>query len=186
MEGRAVFLDRDGTVVVERGYITRPEEVVLVERAAEGIRALREGGWRVFVVSNQAGVAKGLMTEEDLERVNLRMLALLAEEGAALDGIYCCVHHPEGTVPEYAVECACRKPRPGLLEQAAREHGLDLPRCVVIGDARRDLEAGRAAGTAAILVLTGKGTATAAEPHGADYVARDLVEAAAWLAARAD
>lgn len=184
--GRAVFLDRDGTVVVERGYITAPDDVSLVEGAAEGIRAFREKGWKVIVVSNQASVAKGLITEDELAQINLRMMALLAEEGATVDGVYCCPHHPEGTVPEYAVECECRKPRPGLLEQAAREHGLDLSRCVMIGDAKRDIEAGAAAGTATILVLTGHGAETAARPHGADHVARDLPQAAAWLASRPD
>jgi len=182
--GRAVFLDRDGTVVVERGYITIPEDVALVDRAAEGIRAFRAQGWKVIVVSNQALVAKGLVTEDELSRINLRMVALLAGEGASLDGIYCCLHHPEGTVPEYAMECECRKPRPGLLEQAARDHDLDLSRCVTVGDSRRDVEAGKAAGTATVLVLTGHGAKTAGEPHGADHVAGNLVDAAAWLASR--
>jgi D-glycero-D-manno-heptose 1,7-bisphosphate phosphatase len=181
---RAVFLDRDGTVVVERGYITVPDDVALVDGAAAGIGALREQGWKVIVVSNQASVAKGLITEDDLAQINLRMMALLAGEGAALDGVYCCPHHPEGTVPEYAVECECRKPRPGLLEQAARDHDLDLAQCVMIGDAKRDIEAGRAVGAATILVRTGHGEKTVAGPHGADHVARDLPEAAAWLASR--
>lgn len=180
--GRAVFLDRDGTVVVERGYITRPEDIALERGSAEGIRLLREQGWKIFVASNQACVAKGLITEDELGRINFRMVALLAAEGAAVDGIYCCPHHPEGTVPAYAVECNCRKPHPGLLEQAAREHGLDLSRCVVVGDTRRDLETGRAVGATTVLVRTGKGERTVGESHGADYVAGDLVDAAAWLA----
>ncbi len=180
----AVFLDRDGTIVAERGYITVPEDVHLVEGAAQGILALRAGGWKVFVASNQAAVAKGLITEDELSRINLRMVALLAGEGATLDGIYCCPHHPEGTVPEYAVECECRKPRPGLLEQAAREHDLDLSACVMIGDSRRDVETGKAAGTATILVRTGHGAKAAGEPHGADHVAEDLAGAVAWLASR--
>ncbi len=96
---RAVFLDRDGTVVAERGYITIPEDVALVDRAAEGIRALRGQGWKVLVVSNQAAVAKGLITEDELTGINLRMVALLAGGGAALEGVCCCPHHPGGTVP---------------------------------------------------------------------------------------
>ncbi len=182
--GRAVFLDRDGTVVVERGYISDPDDIELEAGAAEAIRSLREAGWKVFIVSNQAAVAKGLITEDDLLRINLRMVALLSEKGAAVDGIYCCPHHPEGAVPEYTVECECRKPKPGLLEQAAWEHGLDLSRCVAVGDSRRDIEAGRAAGTATVLVMTGRGAAAAAESHGADYVARDIGDAAAWIASR--
>ena len=135
---RAAFLDRDGTLVEERGFIASPDGVALVPGAARAVAELRARGWKVFVVSNQGGVAKGFITEDELARVNLRMVALLAADGAALDGIYCCPHHPEGSVPEYAVECGCRKPKPGLLEQAAREHGLELSECVMIGDALRD------------------------------------------------
>jgi D-glycero-D-manno-heptose 1,7-bisphosphate phosphatase len=180
----AVFLDRDGTIIEDRGYITVPDMVALLPGSAQAITDLRARGWKVVVVTNQAGVAKGLMGEADLQQVNLRMVAMLGAEGAVLDAIYCCPHHPEGSVPEYAVDCDCRKPRPGLLEQAAREHGFDLSRSVLIGDSLRDLQAARAAGTGAVLVLTGNGAKTAAQDHGADHVARDLADAAAWLSAR--
>ncbi len=183
---KAVFLDRDGTIVEERGYITVPDDVALIPGAAEGIAALRAAGWKVLVVSNQGAVAKGLLTEDDLSQINLRMVALLAAAGAQVDGVYCCPHHPDGTEPEYAIDCDCRKPRPGLLEQAARDHDLDLPECVMVGDTARDLEAGRAAGVAStVLVLTGHGPKTIGEEHGADHVAKDLAEAARWIAARA-
>ena len=177
---KAVFLDRDGTIVEERGYITAPEMLVLLPGAARAIAGLRAGGWAVLIASNQAPVAKGLITEEELSEINLRLVALLAEEGAALDGIYCCPHHPEGTRPEYAVECDCRKPRPGLLERAAREHGLDLSACVMVGDSARDVEAGRAAGTATVLVRTGHDRESAS----ADHVADDLASAVGWILRR--
>lgn len=176
---KAVFLDRDGTVVEERGYLTTPEMIALLPGAARAIADLRARGWKAIIVSNQALVAKGMITEEELAAINLRMVSLLAAEGAALDGIYCCPHHPE-----HSGECDCRKPRPGMLERAAREHGLELAECVLVGDTRRDIDAGKAAGAATVLVLTGKGAATSAEPHGADHVAKDLAAAAEWLVRR--
>lgn len=182
---KAVFLDRDGTIVRDKGYITIPDDVELLPGAAEAIVRLRAAGWGVFVVSNQAGVAKGLLSEEQLTGINQRMLMMLGAEGARLDGIYCCPHHPEGSEPDFAIECSCRKPKPGLLEQAASEHGLDLAECAIVGDAVRDLEAGRAAGVAAaVLVLTGHGAEQSQEEHGADFVAADLAAAAEWLLSR--
>jgi D-glycero-D-manno-heptose 1,7-bisphosphate phosphatase len=178
---RAVFLDRDGTVVEEKGYITEPDGITLVPGAAAGIAAMRSRGWKVFIATNQAHVAKGIIREEELAAINFRMVAMLAGEGAELDGIYCCIHHPEGTVRDLAVECGCRKPKPGLLERAASEHGLELDRCVMVGDTARDVEAGRAVGAKTVLVRTGKGAKTAEGGHSADYVADDLPEVAAWL-----
>lgn len=178
---RAVFLDRDGTIVEERGYITSPERISLIPGAAEGIAALRKAGWKAIMVSNQAGVAKGLMTEEDLVRVNARVDALLASEGTALDGLYCCPHHPEGTVPRYTQVCDCRKPGTGLLRRAAIEHGIDLASSVFVGDSIRDIEAGRGVGARTVLVLTGFGVKTRDAGGKADHVAADLAEAAAWI-----
>ena len=148
---KAVFLDRDGTLVVEKGYITVPDGVELLPGAAEAIVSLRSRGWKLFVVSNQAAVAKGLISEDELARINERMLMMLGAEGAVLDGIYCCPHHPDGEAEEYGRDCDCRKPKPGLLERAAAEHDLDLADCVMIGDTLRDIQAGKAAGVAATL-----------------------------------
>jgi len=181
---KAVFLDRDGTLIVERGYITVPEGVELMPGAAAAVTRLREAGWKVFVVTNQGAVAKGLITEEELGLIHFRMVALLAEAGAEIDGVYYCPHHPDGDQLQYSVECDCRKPRPGMLERASSEHDVDLARSVMIGDTLRDLEAGRAAGAKAVLVLTGKGAATAELDHGADHVAPDLAGAVRWLLAQ--
>jgi D-glycero-D-manno-heptose 1,7-bisphosphate phosphatase len=182
---KAVFLDRDGTVVVERGYITVPEMIELIPGAAAAIIRLREGGWKVFVVTNQGCVAKGMITEEELGMIHFRMVSMLGAEGAELDGIYTCPHHPEGVVPELAVECDCRKPRPGLLERAASEHGLDLARCVMIGDSLRDLQAGVAAGARTVLVLSGHASDASAR-EGASHVAENLAGAADWLLSEPD
>jgi D-glycero-D-manno-heptose 1,7-bisphosphate phosphatase len=181
---KAVFLDRDGTVIVERGYITVPEAVELIPGAAPAIIRLREAGWKVFVVTNQGCVAKGMITEDELGMIHFRMVSMLGAEGAEVDGIYACTHHPEGLVPEYSFECDCRKPLPGLLERAASEHGLDLSSSVMIGDTLRDLQAGRAAGAESVLVLTGKGLAASSADHGAIHVAPDLAAAVDWLLSR--
>jgi D-glycero-D-manno-heptose 1,7-bisphosphate phosphatase len=181
---KAVFLDRDGTLIVERGYITVPDDVELIPGAAAAVARLRDAGWKVFVVTNQGAVAKGMITEDELGLIHFRMVSLLAEQGAELDGVYYCPHHPDGDQIQYSVECDCRKPRPGLLERAAGEHGIDLSESVIIGDTLRDLEAGRGAGSRGVLVLTGHGAQTAAEEHGADHVAPNLVAAVDWLLAQ--
>ena len=180
---KAVFLDRDGTLVVERGYITVPDAIELIPGAAEAVVRLRKAGWKVFVATNQGCVAKGMITEEELGEIHFRMVSMLGAEGAEVDGIYCCPHHPEGTVADLAIECDCRKPRPGLLERAAAEHGLDHAECVMIGDTLRDLEAARQAGARGVLVLTGHGADTASKDHGAVHVAPDLPSAVSWLLA---
>ncbi len=147
MTRRAVFLDRDGTVIVERHYLGDPAGVELMPRAAEGLAAWIRGGYRPVIVSNQSGVARGRFTLRDLARVNRRMEDLLRERGVRLAGIYCCPHHPDLTGP-----CSCRKPRPGLLARAAFELGLDLGASVMIGDSERDAEAGRRAGCRALVL----------------------------------
>lgn len=178
---KALFLDRDGTVLVEKGYVTTVEDVELLPGVAGAIEAAVSAGWKVIIVTNQACVAKGLITEDELGAIHQRMLAMLGAEGAFLDGVYWCPHHPEGSVPEFSIACSCRKPLPGLLEQAAAEHGLELADCVMVGDTLRDLEAGRAAGARTILVRTGKGEATSREEHGADAVVATLADAVASL-----
>jgi D-glycero-D-manno-heptose 1,7-bisphosphate phosphatase len=178
---KAVFLDRDGTLIVERGYITVPEGVELIPGAGAAVARLKDAGWKVFVVTNQGCVAKGMITEDELGLIHFRMISLLAAEGARIDGVYYCPHHPDGDQIQYSVECDCRKPRPGLLERAAGEHEVDLSASVVIGDTLRDLEAGRAVGAKGVLVLTGHGALTASGEHGADHVAPDLAQAVEWL-----
>jgi D-glycero-D-manno-heptose 1,7-bisphosphate phosphatase len=177
---KAVFLDRDGTIVVEKGYITVADDIELIPGAAAAIVRLRQAGWKVFVVTNQGCVAKGMITEDELGAIHFRMVAMLGAEGAEVDGIYACIHHPEGSVPDYSYACDCRKPLPGLLERAATEHGVDLSSSVMIGDTLRDIDAGRAVGARSVLVLTGKGRRV--EPdHGAVHVADDLASAVDWL-----
>ena len=145
---RAVFFDRDETIIEDPGFISDPAQVVLRPGAAEAIRRVRESGHRVIVVSNQSGVARGLITEEDLARVHDRLRELLGREGAEVDAIYYCpfLEGPEATVERYRRDSELRKPRPGMLLQAAREWDLDLAASWMIGDRDSDVQAGRAAG----------------------------------------
>lgn len=180
----AAFLDRDGTINARKqAYITRPDDLELLPGAATGIRLLREAGYKAILATNQSAVARGLVDQAGMEAIHARLGELLAAEGTALDAIYCCPHYKDGSVPEFAVRCTCRKPLPGMLHDAARDHGLSLPDSVFIGDAVRDLRAGRAAGSHTILVLTGNGSDSlkVATPDLIDHTADDLESAALWL-----
>ncbi len=149
---RAVFVDKDGTLIPDIPYNVDPHRITLTPGAADSLRELQQAGYRVVVISNQAGVARGLFKEAALRGVEARLADLLAEQGVQLDGFFYCPHHPEGSVPRYAVECACRKPAPGMLHEAARWLGLDLSQSWMVGDILTDSEAGRRAGCRTILV----------------------------------
>lgn len=160
-KARALFLDRDGTLLRLVPYLRDPERARLVSGVAEELRRLQGTGWRIVVVTNQAGVARGLMTRRDVAAVNRRLMALLAVEGVWLDAVEVCPHHPKFSGP-----CRCRKPAPGLLLRAARRLRIDLARSWTVGDSGGDLGAGEAAGTATALVGTGYGKLTARRPEG--------------------
>jgi len=154
---RAVLLDRDGTITVEGEWLTRRQDLVLVPGAAAALARLAAQGWKLVMITNQSAIARGLITPAQLDEIHAELQQHLAAGGARLDAIYSCPHHPTAGLGAYRVECECRKPKPGLVLQAARELGLDLARCWMVGDAARDLEAGWAAGVPGILVATGKG-----------------------------
>jgi len=179
MPGRAVFVDRDGTLIEDTGFIRRAEEVKLLPAAAEAVARLNKAGWAVVVVTNQSGVARGLLTEKDVAATNERMKALLSKEGAHVDAVYYCPHLPEGKVSEYAVVCDCRKPRPGMFLRAAREMDIDLAGSVTVGDSARDVEAGLNAGTRAILLTESETRAD--EAPDACGQAKDLLSAVAEI-----
>ncbi|MBI3945599.1 MAG: D-glycero-beta-D-manno-heptose 1,7-bisphosphate 7-phosphatase [Armatimonadetes bacterium] len=172
---RLVFLDRDGTLNVERYYLSSPEQVTLLPGAAEGVRRMREMGLATVVATNQSGLARGYFDAAALERVHERLRALLAEAGAAVDAIYVCPHHPDEG-------CDCRKPAPGMGRRAARDFGADPARAFVIGDKVCDIHFGQAIGATTLLVRTGYGAEVEASGGaGADYVVDDLREAAAVI-----
>lgn len=149
---RAVFLDRDGTLIVNRHYGSDPDAIELFDGVAEGLKALREAGYKLILVSNQSGVARGYFDEAAIEKMHDRLQKMLDAHGAALDGLEYCPHHPEGEAAPYAVECSCRKPAPGMIRRAARKHGLNLSASWMVGDIAADVEAGKRAGTRTVLV----------------------------------
>ena len=158
---RAVFLDRDGTLLDCDGYLGDPAGVRLLPGAAEALGRIGRAGWLRIVVSNQSGVARNLFSEEDYRRVEAAVLAAVRSGGGDLDAVLVCHHLPGAPNPRWAVACDCRKPGPGLLLRAAAERGIDLAASVMVGDALRDLEAGRAAKVGScVLVRTGKGRGT--------------------------
>lgn len=169
---RFVLLDRDGTIIVERNYLSAPEQVELLPGAAEGMRLLQRLGLGLVMVSNQSAIGRGLFDEARLETIHRRLRELLKAEGVVLDAIYVCPHRPDAG-------CPCRKPETGLVQQAAREYDFNPAQSFVVGDKECDIELGRRIGAVTILVQTGYG-AEVAERNAAkpDYVENDLRAAA--------
>ncbi len=155
---KAIFLDRDGTLLVDIGYLNHPAQVVPYHFTLDALAMAREGGFLLVLVTNQSGIARGYLSEPDLDAIHNRMQSLFREAGVEMDGIYYCPHHAEGTVPGYRKECACRKPGTLLGEQSARRFGIDLGTSFMIGDKETDLAFGRALGVTPCLVRTGFGS----------------------------
>jgi len=188
-EKPAIFIDRDGCLTEEVGYVNHPSRIRLLPRTAEAIRRLNRSGIAAVMVTNQTGIARGYFSEETLHAANARMVAELAAGGARLDGLYVCMHHPTLGEPPYRADCDCRKPRPGLLTRAAAELGLDLRASVMVGDKFSDVAAGQAVGALGVLVLTGYGRGEweyqrQAQPVKPDHVAEDLLDAVEWALGR--
>ena len=176
----AVFLDRDGTINVEHGYLRDPEAVALLPTVCKALALLNALNIPVIIVTNQSALGRGLMSEAEFEAVNAALWEALQACGVHYDALYYCPHMPDHVPP-----CACRKPRPGLLLQAAEDFNLDLSRSYIIGDKQSDLDAGYAAGCRTVLVRTGFGERTykalAQQPQKPDYVAATLLEAVQWV-----
>lgn len=183
MANKAVFLDRDNTLIEDPGYINTPEAVKLVPGVELALKSLTQAGYKLVVITNQSGVARGIITEEQLETIHAELRRQLAEGGAHLDAIFYCPFHPEGTVVEYAKESDLRKPRPGMLLKAAAQMDIDLAQSWMVGDSPRDVEAGQRAGCRTIRVRVpgpghGPTTEDTDEDTQADLTVRNLVEAA--------
>ena len=176
-----MFIDRDGTLNEDIGYVSTPEELVLFPWAAQAVRRINEAGLFAIVITNQSGIARGLYTEETLGAIHSRMIDELAREGARVDAIYYCPHHPEVGDLQYRLSCECRKPRTGLLVKAAREHNIDLARSFVVGDKASDIKLAENAGARGALVFTGYGRDTFAHPDrwpcAPEIAAENLLEA---------
>ena len=162
---RAIFIDRDGTLNEDIGYVSTPDELSLYPWAAEAVRLVNKSGFKAIVITNQSGIARGMYNAETLGAIHARMIEELAREGAHIDAVYYCPHHPEVGDAHYGIECDCRKPRTGMLDAAAREHNIDLTRSFVIGDKSSDIILAENAGARSALVLTGYGRETLTHPE---------------------
>ena len=178
---RAVFIDRDGTLNEDIGYVSAPDELVIYPWAAEAVRMINESGLLTIVITNQSGIARGMYSEATLGSIHSRMIEELASKGARIDAVYYCPHHPDVGDARYRTACDCRKPRTGMLDRAAREHDVDLAQSFVIGDKASDMKLAENAGARAALVLTGYGRETLAHPDrwpcAPEIVAENLLEA---------
>jgi histidinol-phosphate phosphatase family protein len=173
MAYRAVFLDRDGTMNQDVPYCRRPEDFELFPNTARAIKRLNESGYKVIIITNQSGVARGYFTEETLARIHQKMRDQLAEGDAHIDGIYYCPHHPDDN-------CDCRKPKPKMVLQAVQEHDVDLKRSFMVGDKALDIQLGQNVGCRTVLIPSDPGE-TEPEPCSPDYTAADLYQAALWI-----
>jgi len=184
---RAVFLDRDGTLNVDKRFVGSPDDVELAPGAANGARALTDAGFLLIVASNQSGIARGMFTDRQADAVDARVSELLAAQGATIAAFYRCPHLPDAPLPAYARDCPCRKPKPGMLLQAAAEWRIDLAQSWVVGDRARDIAAGRAAGCRAVSVIGSPPHEPPEDFKAAppDHAAQDLGDAARFIIAHA-
>ncbi|HYH87025.1 MAG TPA: HAD family hydrolase [Pyrinomonadaceae bacterium] len=188
---RAVFIDRDGTISEEIGYVNHASRYRVFPFAAEAVRTLNAAGWLAILVTNQAGVARGYFKEELIGDVHNVLKQELERGGARLDAIYYCPHHPTVGEPPYRQDCDCRKPKPGLIRRAAEDFGLDLSRCWMVGDRHSDTELARNAGVRSAFVLTGYGRGELEHQshgwqHRPNLIAEDLLEAVRAIVERND
>ncbi|MBW2182988.1 MAG: HAD family hydrolase [Deltaproteobacteria bacterium] len=182
----AVFMDRDGTISEEVGYLNELDQLRLIPKSVEAIKLINESGLMAIVITNQSGVARGYFTEEMVHRVHEKMEKLLDERDVHLEGIYYCPHHPEGVVESYRKTCNCRKPASGLLKKASKDHGIDLAASYIVGDKLIDIELAYKVGAKGILVLTGYGKDELEKINDVPeirpaYVADTLFNAAKWI-----
>jgi D-glycero-D-manno-heptose 1,7-bisphosphate phosphatase len=180
----AAFLDRDGTIVVERNFLGDPDVIELIPGAVEAIRMLNQWGFYVIGISNQSGVARNYYGHADVEAVNGRLIQLLAAEGARLDRVYYCPHHPAVQRSHGRPPCDCRKPSPGMITRARADFAIDLKRSLVVGDQIADISLAQAVGISGILVLTGFGTWQnhhMPQDVSPAHVADDLLAAVRWF-----
>ena len=189
MKQRAVFMDRDGTISEEVGYINHPSRFRLFPYAVEAIKHLNQNGWLAIVVTNQAGVARGYFPEQMIETVHADMTKQINDCGGRLDAVYYCAHHPSVGEPPYRIDCNCRKPKPGLIMRAAEEFDIDLEQSWMVGDRYSDVELAHNAKVKSMLVLSGYGRGEWEHQRSTwsqqpDAVAKDLLEAVRYCCSR--
>lgn len=173
---KVIFLDRDGTINVEKSYLHKWEDFEFEKNAIEGLKKLKDLGYEFIVVTNQSGIGRGYYTEEDLVTLNNQMTEKLKEFGIEILECFYCPHHLEKGIGKYKVDCNCRKPNPGMLLEGIKKYDVDIENSFMIGDKKGDLEAGKKAGLKSILVLTGYGKKIEEEVKGNYLIAKDLLE----------
>jgi len=186
---RAVFLDRDGTVNEEVGYLTDLDKLRLIPGAGAAIRLMNEAGFTVILVTNQSGVARGYFPERLVHEAHARLGDMLKAEDARIDGVYFCPHHPVAGDSQYTMDCDCRKPKTGLIDRAVKDFGIDIRHSYLVGDKWSDVELAQRAGVHAILVESGfaaddPGNRRPEHVRDPDFIARDITDAAVWIIAR--
>lgn len=186
MRKPAVFIDRDGTINEQMGYINHISRFVLLPGTAEALIILNRHDYLAIVISNQSGVARGYFPINLVEKVHSHMRALLQKEGAVIDGIYFCPHYEEGIVPEYSIACDCRKPRTGLIEMACENFDIDMANSYVVGDRCMDIDMAHRSNLKGVLVTTGYGLGDidyvlASSPSKPVHIAKDLLHAVRWI-----
>jgi D-glycero-D-manno-heptose 1,7-bisphosphate phosphatase len=181
VERPAVFVDRDGTLIRDVGYLCRGEQLEILPQVPQALRLLRRKGYRIVVITNQSAIARGQLTEEALARIHQELFNRLARMGAEVDGVYYCPHHPTEGLPPYRVDCQCRKPNTGMIARAAADLGLAPSRSYVVGDQTIDMEAAARSGARGVWIRR-YSEARNDLPRGVVRVVSDLWEAACWLA----
>ncbi|NPA13215.1 MAG: D-glycero-beta-D-manno-heptose 1,7-bisphosphate 7-phosphatase [Aquificae bacterium] len=174
-KNKAVFLDRDGVINEDYGYVHRIEDFHIYPEVFPALRKLQEAGYKLLIVTNQSGIAVGYYTEEDFHRITDHMLSVFEREGIKIDKVYYCPHHPEGIKPEYTMECDCRKPNSGMIKQGIQEFNIDPSQSFLIGDKENDIKAAHKEGIKAALVKTGQGKKYIQETT-ADYIGENILD----------
>ena len=182
----AVFLDRDGTIIEDRDYLSDPKDIKLIPGSVEAVKAINDMGFKTIVVTNQSGVARGYFPEKSIAEIHGKLKELFNEEGAQIDGFYYCPHHPTAGEGQYRIECHCRKPETGMLDAAVRDFDLDPSNSYVIGDKLIDIELAQRADATGILVKTGYGkkelkTLSDNSEITPMHIAEDLLDAVEWI-----
>ncbi len=178
---KAVFLDRDNTIIEDKGYTHKTEDLHFLPKAINGLKILHEAGYLLIIVTNQSGIARGMYTEQQYNEFKENMHAKLLQQGIMIKDEFFCPHHPEKGVGEYKIDCDCRKPKPGMLEKAIQQHNLDRKQSWTIGDKAADIEAGLKAGTRCIGIISRESTKEELASAGAEYVCNNLEEAAQYI-----
>lgn len=180
---KAVFIDRDGTLIKDKDYLAKPSEVELIENTIPALEIFEDLDYRIFIITNQSGVARGYFSEKSVKEVNDYLKSLLSEHGISIAKIYYCPHHPDGEVEKYSYRCNCRKPEPGMLHKAREEFNINLEKSATIGDKKSDVLVGQVTGGKGILVLTGHGEKQKKDLNNRqpDHISNNLFQAALWL-----